>query len=96
MADVDEEEEKAAGKARDVAMAETETESATRTATDTETEIGTGARATDDESDPAQLRKVIRMDHCCAGDGSRTEGRGSVFARATERKRRDWDQPFGI
>ena len=36
------------------------------------------------------------MDHCGAGDGSRTQGGRSVLARATERKRRDWDQPFGI
>ena len=48
MADVDEEEEEAAGEARDVTMAETATETATRTVTDTKTEIGTGARATDD------------------------------------------------
>jgi len=70
MADVDEEDEEAAGEARDVTMADAETETATRTATDTETEIGTGARATNDYSDPAQLRKVIRVDHCGAGAGS--------------------------
>ena len=63
MADVDEEEERAAGEAGDITMAETETETATWTATDTDTEIGTGARATDDWSDPAQLRKVIRVNH---------------------------------
>jgi len=96
MADVDEEEEEAAGEATDVTMAETEIDTVTRTATDTETEIGTGARATDDLSDPAQLRKVIRVDHCGAGDGSRTQGGCSVLARATEGKRRDWDQPSGI
>jgi len=36
------------------------------------------------------------MNHGSAGDGSRMEGGRSVFARATERKRRYWDQPFGI
>jgi hypothetical protein len=96
MADVDEEEEEAAGEARDVTMAENETETVTRTETETETEIGTGARATEDLSDPAQQRKVIRVDHCCAGDESQTQGGRSELARASERKRRDWDQPFGI
>jgi hypothetical protein len=68
MADVDEEEE-AAGEETDVMMAESETEPATRSATDTETEIETGALATNDSSYPAHLRKVIRVDHCSAGDG---------------------------
>jgi hypothetical protein len=53
MADVQEEE--AAGEAKDFVM--TETESATTAATETETEAG--ALATNDSSDPAQLRKVI-------------------------------------
>ena len=95
MADVDKEEE-AAGEARDITMADTETETAMRTATDTETETETGALGTNDWSDPAQLRKVIRVDHCGAGDGSRMQGGSSVLARATERKRRDCDQPFSI
>jgi len=62
----DAEGEEAMGEARDVMM--TEPEIATTTATETEA----GALATNDSSDPAQLRKVIRVDHCSAGDGSRT------------------------
>jgi len=96
MADVDEEEEEGVGEATDVTMAETESETATRTATDTETEIGMRARATNDQSDPAQLRKVIQVGHCGTGDGRRTQGGRSVLARATERTRSDWDQPFSI
>ena len=92
VAEVDEEEE-AAGGARNITMAEIET--GTRTATDIETETETGALASHDQSDPAQLGKVIRVDHCGAGDGSRTQGGRSVLARATERKRRNWEQPLG-
>jgi len=47
-------------------------------------------------SDPAQLHKVVRVDHCGNGDGSRTQGGHSVLARATERTSRYWDQPFSI
>jgi len=36
------------------------------------------------------------VDHWGAGDRSRTQGGRSVLARATERKRRNWDQPLGI
>ena len=36
------------------------------------------------------------MDHCGGGDGSQMQGGHSVLARATERKRRYWDPPFGI
>jgi len=86
MADEDEEEE-AAGEERDVTMAVTVTESATMTTTDTETEIETGALATNDCSDPAQQRKLIWVDYCCSGDGSRTQGGRTGLARATERKR---------
>jgi hypothetical protein len=93
MADVDREEEAARG-ARDITMAEIET--ATRTATAIETDSKTGALATNDSSDPAQLRKVIQVDHCGAGHGSRTQGGRYMLARATERKTRYWDQPFGI
>jgi len=93
MANVDEEQDAAEEKS-DVMMAETET--ATRTATDTETETEQGALATNHQSDPAQLRKVIRMNHSGAGDGSRTQGGRSVFARATKKLMRYWDQPFGI
>jgi len=82
--------------ARDVRMGETETETTTRTATDTETEIGTEALTTNDQRDPAHLRKVIRPDHCGAGDGSRTQRGHCVLASPTESKWRDWDEPFGI
>jgi len=90
MADVQEEE--AAGEARDVVM--TETETATTAATETETDAG--ALPTNDWSDRAQLRKVIRVNHCGAGDGSRTRGGRSVLGRATESKKRYSDQPFCI
>jgi len=73
-----------------------ETETAPRTATDTETVNEMGALATIDESYTVQLCKVIRMDHCGAGDRSQTQGGCSVLARATERNSRDVDQPFGI
>jgi hypothetical protein len=96
IADVDKEEKGAAGYARNLTMAETETVTATRTVTDTETEIGTEAPAAAEYRDPAQLRKVIRVDDCRPGDGSRTQDGCSVPARATERKRRDWAQPSGI
>jgi hypothetical protein len=94
MADVDEEE--AVGEARGDTMAETKTETATRTATDTETVIEMGVLAPNHYSDPAQLHKVIPVDHCGAGDGRRMLGGRSVLARVTKRKRRYWDQPFGI
>jgi len=77
--DMDEDEE-AVGGAEDIMMAETET--VTRSASETET----GALARNDQSDPAQLRKVTRVDHCGADDGSRMQGGRSVFARVTERK----------
>jgi len=70
----------------------TEAEIATTTATETEA----GALATNDSSDPAQLRKVVRVDHCGAGDGSQTQGGRGVLARATERNGGYWDQQFGI
>jgi len=73
-----------------------DTETATRTATVSETETETGALATNDLSDPAQLRTIIQIDKCGAGGGSRTQGGRRVLARATERKRTDCDQPFGI
>ena len=69
MADVNEE-EAAGGDARDVTMAGIET--TIKTATDTKIETETGALATNDQSERAQLRKVIQVDHCIVGDGSRT------------------------
>jgi len=78
----DAEEDEATGKARDVMM--TEAEIATTTATETDA----GALATNDQSDPAQLRKVVRVDHCGTGDVSRTKSGPIVLATATERKRR--------
>jgi len=36
------------------------------------------------------------VDDCGAEDRSQTQGRCSVLARATERKTRDCEQPFGI
>jgi len=93
MADVDEDKE-APPDGKDAMTSGTET--APRTESDTETVTETGALATIDESFTVQLRKVIRMDHCGAGDGSQTQGGRSVLARATERKSRDGDQPFGI
>jgi hypothetical protein len=86
MADEDDKEEQTTGEARDITMAETETETATRTASDTESEIETGVLATNNLSDPAQLCKVLRVDHCSTGDGSLTQGGCSVLAQATERK----------
>jgi hypothetical protein len=74
---VDMEKEEAAEEARDVVM--TETETATTTATETETEAG--ALATNDYSHPAQLRKMIRVDHCGTGEGSQTQGRRSASAK---------------
>jgi len=81
MADVEEEE--ATGEARDVTMTETETEIATMTVTKTETETAVGALLTKDSCDPAQLCKVIRVDHCGAGDGGQTQGGRSMIVRAT-------------
>jgi len=60
----DVEEEEAIGVARDAMMTENET------ATTAATERQAGALASNDWSDPAQLRKVIRVDYCGAGDGS--------------------------
>jgi len=48
------------GEDRDITMA----------ATETETKTETGALDTNDSSGPAKLRKVVRVDHCGAGDGS--------------------------
>jgi len=93
MADVDKQEE-AAGEATEVTLAETET--AARPTTDTRTVTETGALATDDWSDPAKLRRVIRRGRCGAGAGSRTPGGCGVRAIATERQRSYCDQPFGI
>jgi len=78
MADVEEEE--ATGEPRDVTMSETETKIATTTGTKTEIDTEAGALATDDQSDPAQLREVIRVDHCGAGNSGRTQGGCSVLA----------------
>jgi hypothetical protein len=77
-------------------MVDTDAETATSTATDTKTEIDTGAMATNDQSDQAPLSKVIRVDHCSDGDGSRMQGGRSLLARATGGVGRDWDQPLGI
>jgi len=93
MADVDKD-EKSAGEARYVTMAKTK--SPTRTAIATKTDTGTGALPTNETSDGARQRKLIRMDHSGAGDGNRTQGGRSVLARATERKWRYWDLPLGI
>jgi hypothetical protein len=95
IANVDKQEE-GVGEAREITMAKTETETATGPATDTKTEIETGALDTNNSSDPTQLSKIIQVDDCGAGDRSRTQGGRNVLARATERNRRDWDQPFSI
>jgi hypothetical protein len=58
----------APGEAKEVTMSETAITTATETVNGAETE--TRALATIDYSDPAQLRKVIRVDHCGAGDRS--------------------------
>ena len=60
MADVDEEEQ-AAWEARDITMAKSV--AATWTMTDNKTVTETGALPTNDLTDPAQLRRVIQMDH---------------------------------
>jgi hypothetical protein len=80
----DAEEEEGTAEARDVMITEAEIASMTPTATETEA----GAMATNDYSDQEQLRKIVRVDHCGAGDGSRTQGGRSVLARAIDRKRR--------
>jgi len=92
----EEEEEEAAGEARDITMAESETEAATRPVTATETEIKTAGQATNDLTGPAQLRKVIQVDHCGAVDGNRMQCSRILLATATEKNRRDWDQRIGI
>jgi hypothetical protein len=94
MADEDEdEEEEAAGQGRDIMMAETE--AAIKTRTDTETETETGSLATNDSSSPAQQPKDILIEHWGVGDGSRTQGRRSVLARATASNSRYRDLAFG-
>ena len=75
----DAKDEEATGQASDVMMSEAEI--ATSTASETEA----GTLATNEWSDPAQLRKVVRADHCGAGDWSRTQGGRSLLARAPER-----------
>jgi len=81
MADVEEEE--ATEEAREVTMTETQTEILTTTVTATESETEVGVLATYDYSDPAQLHKVIRVDHCGTGNGSQTHAGCRVLARAT-------------
>jgi len=90
MPDVDKK-EKAAGEARDVMMAVTETDIVTRNMSDIEIETETGALATIDCSDPAQLHKVMRVDHCATGDWSPTQCWCSVLAKAKKRHSTDWD-----
>jgi hypothetical protein len=90
----DVQEDDAGGEAREVVM--TETETATTAATETETETEAGAMATNDWSDPAQLCKVIRVDHCGVGDGSQMQGGLYELARDIHRKRQNWDNPLGI
>jgi len=63
----DVEEKEATGETEDVTM----TETANTTATETGTETESGAPASNDQSDPAQLHQVVRVDHRGAGDGSR-------------------------
>ena len=86
----DGDQEESMREARDVMMSEA------RIATTTATETEAGALATNHWNDPAQLGNVVLVDHCGAGDGRRTQGRRSVLARPTERKKEYWDQPFGI
>jgi len=66
--------EEATGEGRDFVMTQTKTATTAATATETETEPEAGALATNDQSDPAKPREVIRVDHCGAGDRSRTQG----------------------
>jgi len=54
----------------------TEAEIATTTATETEV----GALATDDYSDAATMRKVVRGDHCGIRHGSQSWGGHRVLA----------------
>jgi len=74
MADVDEEDEEAAGASRDITIAVIETETATRIATDTPTEIEMAALANDDQSDPAHRCKVIQVNHRGAAHRSLPQG----------------------
>jgi len=64
MADVEEVE--AMAEVEDVTM----TEPANTTATESGSETPVGALATSDSSVPAQLRWVVRVDHCSAEDGN--------------------------
>lgn len=61
----DAEKEEATGETEEVTM----TEIATMAATETGTETETGALVANDSSNPAQLRWVVRGDHCGAGHG---------------------------
>ena len=80
--------------ANDLTLAKTKTATTAMTTTETQTEMG--ALATNDQSDPVQLHKVVQVDQCSAGNRSRTQGRCSVLAKASGRNWRYWDQPFGI
>jgi len=55
--------EDATWETRVIIISEAKTKNATTTVNRTETETEVGALATNDMSDPAQLRKVIRVHH---------------------------------
>jgi hypothetical protein len=88
MADVQKKE--TTGEPEDVKMTETTNMTANEIGTET------GAQATNDERDQAQLCQVVRVDHCGAADGSQTKGGCTLLSGATERKRWFWDQPLGM
>jgi hypothetical protein len=63
------------------------TEIVTTATAETGTEVETGALAAINLSDTAQLHKVVRVDHCGAGDQGQMSGGCSVLAGAIERRR---------
>ena len=52
------------------------------TMSETTAEIEIGAAASNDSSNPARLRQVVRVDHGSAGDGSGSNGRLTTLAGA--------------
>jgi len=75
------EKEDETGAARDSTM--TKTKIATITATESEIETEAGAEDTNDDSAPAQQRKVIQVEYCGTADGSRKLSGHSVLAWGT-------------
>jgi len=62
----------------------------------TTAEIETGAAASNNLSNLAQLRQVLCVDQDSAGDGTGSEGRLISFAGAAAGERESWNQSPGI